>query len=484
MVAGPLAAQEAADAVSAQTSMVRVNITSQGWNFIVPWQKENPNTRRGLGALLEGNRVLVTAELAQDATYVELELPDSGRKLTAKVDAVDYECNLATLVPAEDPGDFFAGKKPLKIDTECKPKDTLDVWQFEANGSSVSTPIEFTRVDLGEYFLNGERFLTFEAAGAVQYRGGTFTLPVIHHGKLAGMLLSYSSKDQVAQILPGSIIEHFLNDSMDGKYDGFPQFGIKVAATLDQQFRSYLRLRTEDGGVFVSEVLPDCSAAKAGLKKGDVILEMNGFKIDSRGNFNHPRYGLLSMGHLTKGGAMVGEVVKLKIFRDGTPVDLDLPLLRRNPADELIDPYMFDRGPRFLILGGLLFQELTEPYLQSGSEERRDRMPFMLSYAAQNSEPFRQEGRRKLVFLSAILPAESNQGYERLNGLILTKVNGRFIADLKALDEALKNPADGVHKIEFLEFPMVIYVDAAQADLDNRETMPRRYRISELKRLE
>ena len=32
-----------------------------------------PNTRRGLGALLPGNRVLVTAELAQDANYIELE---------------------------------------------------------------------------------------------------------------------------------------------------------------------------------------------------------------------------------------------------------------------------------------------------------------------------------------------------------------------------------------------------------------------------
>ena len=65
---------------SPDKSMLRVNVTSQGWNFGLPWQRMNPGTRRGLGALLSGNRVLVTAELAQDAKYVELEIASSGRK--------------------------------------------------------------------------------------------------------------------------------------------------------------------------------------------------------------------------------------------------------------------------------------------------------------------------------------------------------------------------------------------------------------------
>lgn len=467
---------------TAETSLFRVNITSQGWNFIVPWQKTNPGTRRGLGALIEGNRVLVTAELAQDASYIELEQADTGRKITAKVESIDYECDLATLVPVEDAGDFFAGKKPLEIDTTSKPKDKFEVWQFENNGSAVTTPLEFTRADTGEYFLDGERFLIFEASGPVQYRAGTFTLPVVNGGKLAGMLLSYSAKDQVAQILPGTIIKHFIEDAKDGKYDGFPQFGIKMTATLDRQFRSYLKLDGQEGGVYLSEILPDSSAQQAGLKKGDVILEINGYKIDSRGNYVSPEYGLLSMGHLTKGGAKVGDTVKLKIFRDGAPMDIEMKLSRRDASKNLVDPHMFDRAPKFVILGGLLFQELTDAYLGEG--ERRERAPFMLTYAQANPEKFLAEGRKKLVFLSAILPAESNQGYERMNGLIVTKVNDQFITDIKALDEAIKKPINGIHKIEFQEFPKVIYIDDAQAKQDNEETMPRRYRITTLKRLE
>ncbi len=472
-----------ADALpTADTSLLRVNITSQGWNFYVPWQKVNPNTRRGLGALLEGNRVLVTAELAQDATYIELEQADTGRKISAKVEFIDYECDLATLVPLDAPGDFFEGKKPLQIDTSAKPKDKFAVWQFENNGSPVSTPLEFTRADLGEYFIDNERFLTFEATGPVQYRAGTFTLPVVNNGKLTGMLLSYSAKDQVAQILPGKIIQRFLDDAKDGNYEGFPGFGVKTSSTLDRQLRSYLKLPDNDGGVYVSAVLPNSSAEKAGLKKGDVILELGGKKIDSRGNYDAGDYGLLGMGNLTKGSAKIGEVLKVKVWRDGAALDIDMTMLRQDPSSKLVEPYMFDRGPRFLVLGGLLFQELSEPYL--GSDERRERAPFMLLYATQNPEKFQAEGRKKLVFLSAILPAESNQGYERMNGLIVTKVNNQFITDIKALDEAVKQPIDGIHKIEFSEFPKVIYVDAAQAQKDNEETMPQRYRITTLKRLD
>jgi hypothetical protein len=71
-----------------------------------------------------------------------------------------------------------------------------------------------------------------------------------------------------------------------------------------------------------------------------------------------------------------------------------------------------------------------------------------------------------------------------MSSLIVDKINGKFISEIKDVDEALKSPENGIHKIEFSDFPRVIYVDAAQAESDNKETMPGRYRINQLKRLE
>jgi hypothetical protein len=213
-------------------------------------------------------------------------------------------------------------------------------------------------------------------------------------------------------------------------------------------------------------------------------VDRDGNNLDSRGYYNDPDFGLLAAGHLLRGGAKVGESVQLKIARDGTILNIPCTLLRRNSEDYLVDPYMFDRGPRFLILGGLLFQELTQNYLQLAGREWRDRAPFRLVYALGNQDDFLKQGRHKLVFLSGVLPAPGLIGYERLRNLIVTSVNNKPINDVKDLAEALKSPTDGIHKIEFSDFPKVIYVDAAQADLDNKEFVPARYRIRELQRLD
>ncbi|MDB6133993.1 MAG: hypothetical protein JWM59_2236 [Verrucomicrobiales bacterium] len=483
LAAAVLTPSAAEAAPAPETSILRVNITSQGYNFALPWQKQRPGTRRGLGALLEGNRVLVTAELAQDATYIELEQAASGKRITAQVEAIDYEVNLATVVPVDAPGDFFKNMEPLVLDTGLKPRTALEVWQFEANGAPVTSTVDFDRVDLAPYFLEDQVFLIFQANGAVQYRSGTFTLPVIHEGKLAGMLLRYNARDQVSDILPAPMIENFLKDVAQAPYEGLPSFGVRIAPTLDPQLRSYLKLDKYEGGVLINSVTPGFSGAAAGVKEGDVIVEINGYKLDARGYYQDPSYGLLSLGHLLRGACKVGDVMKMKLIRDGQPLDVDVKMLRKEANEFLVDPYVFDRQPRYLILGGILFQELTTPYLQLAGKEWKDRAPFRLVYAQANQDDFLKSGRKKLVFISGVLPAPCTIGYERLSGLIVNKVNGKEITDLAALAEAVKLPENGIHRIEVTDGPRTIYIDDAQAKQDNEDFLPSRYRITEMEQL-
>ena len=82
---------------SAEKSVIRVNTTMQAFNLIQPWEKGAATSRLGLGAVLPDNKVLVTAQMVTDATYIELEKPDSSEKTPAKVITVDYEANLQFL---------------------------------------------------------------------------------------------------------------------------------------------------------------------------------------------------------------------------------------------------------------------------------------------------------------------------------------------------------------------------------------------------
>ena len=468
---------------SPETSIIRVNSTLQSYSFIKPWEKGAPTARRGLGALISENQVLTTAEMCVNATYVELEHPSSGAKVPAKIVARDYETNLALLEPANSDSKVFEGVVPMKRTSAVKAGEKVEVWQIEDNGDGVTTEVEVLRVSVGRYFLSSANFLVYQVKGSLQARVNSFTLPVIQDGKLAGLLLSYNSKEQTANILPMPIIEAFLKDIGDGKYVGFPALGISFSQTLDKQLREFSGIDKKEGGIYVRKVAKDSSADLGGIRVGDVIMAIKGKPIDSRGNYLDPDFGKISFSHLVRGGAKVGDLVPVDLIRDGKSVSLEVELKRKDAADHLIDPYMFDRGPRFLILGGLIFQELTKPYLESWGDSWATRAPFKLVYTMSNPETYEEEGREKLVFLSNVLKTPSTLGYEGINSVVITKVNGKPVRNIKELSEVFSDvPEDGIHRIELNDYPRIIYVRDDISRQVNLQLL--QYGIGQLERLE
>jgi S1-C subfamily serine protease len=61
-------------------------------------------------------RVLTTAELVENSTYIELELPSTGEKTPAKIVGLDYEANLALLEPIDGKSKILDNLIPLKLD--------------------------------------------------------------------------------------------------------------------------------------------------------------------------------------------------------------------------------------------------------------------------------------------------------------------------------------------------------------------------------
>lgn len=263
--------------------------------------------------VLPGNRVLVTAQMVADATYIELELPEGSQKLAAKVQAVDYEANLALLAPnsATKEKEFFASLQGVQVDGSARIGDSLSVWQSGRVGDLIVTPLRISKVMTQGYVVDNAAFLVYEATGIIRSESNSFTLPVMKSGRLAALLLRYDSKNQVATLLPAPIIQHFLQDVADGKYDGFPSLGIEFQVTQDDQFRAYLGLQPDTPGVYVSKVVQGGSADRAGIKPGDIMMAINGSKIDARGDYQDDLFGAVSASHLIRGKGFVGEQVEI-----------------------------------------------------------------------------------------------------------------------------------------------------------------------------
>ncbi len=95
-------------------------------------------------------------------------------------------------------------------------------------------------------------------------------------------------------------------------------------------------------GVYVQEVIEGGAAEKAGVKKGDVILQMQGMPVDSKSelieiiNQHNP-----------------GDKINLTVFRDGKQLDVPVTLLSEN------ENLAFTKDDQ-IIIHGATFQHIND----------------------------------------------------------------------------------------------------------------------------
>ncbi len=449
--------------------LLRINTTIQTYSVSQPWELNTPKQRRGLGAMMMDGRILTTAEMAANSTYIELESADGTQTLPASVVAIDYETNLALLEPENGAkAAWLEGVGKLETNGPVGIGDKVDIWQIEDNGDAIRTVGTVRSVDLLSTFASGHYFLSYEVKASMQSASSSYTLPVTLNGKLLGILTSYNSKDQISDVVAPEIVKLFLDDVKDGKYEGFPSLGIATVLTEDPQFRNWLGLKDDQGGLYISRVLPGSAADESGLKNADVLLSVDGKTIDRRGYFDDERYGRLFWSHLVRGSKKVGETLSLVIMRDGKEQTLQATL--RRPVPPLIPSHMYDKAPPYLIKGGLVFQELSRSYLEAFGKEWKSRAPLDLLDALNSPEDY-EEGRKRLVFLSRVIPTPATIGYDRVSNLIVTEVNGQKIEDMRSLAEAFKNPKDGLHAVRINDVPFVLYLDSELSDFVDKRLL-------------
>ena len=144
---------------------------------------------------------------------------------------------------------------------------------------------------------------------------------------------------------------------------------------------------------------------------------------------------------------------------------------------------MIDHAPRYCVVGGLIFEELSRQYLKEWGGDWQKQAPQRLVYLDRYQSAMIPQGRRRIVILSQVLPAASNIGYEDLKYLVVTNVNGVAIDGLGDLTKALGKSVDGFHKFEFEESPRELFLDASTLADDNR-TIQESYSLPALQRLD
>ena len=233
--------------------------------------------------------------------------------------------NLALLAPNSPTKEkeFFSGLKGVEVDDSARIGDSLAVWQAGRVGDLIVTPMRISKVMTQGYVVDNAAFLVYEATGIIRSESNSFTLPVVKGRKLAALLLRYDSKNQVATLLPAPIIQHFLKDVADGRYDGFPSLGIEFQVTQDEQFRDYLlavdlglQLRGPDhAGVdhmgLLAQVGQQLALELDGVDQGALAL-VGGFGIDLLAGQRVPAARFRETPHQRLGGGVEEQGLQLR----------------------------------------------------------------------------------------------------------------------------------------------------------------------------
>ena len=463
-----------------QPPVVRVNVAAQAPNFMQPWRKNPRTIRQGLGVVLMDGRILVTAELVADHIDVELEKPDTALKAAAQVEVVDYDANLALL--AAPSADFLQSIPGARLDESVSVGDRIEVMQLEANGRPVTTPATVTTIEVGPYPVDENAFLVFKLSVPLQTRENSFTIPALKDGRLVGLVMRYSPATQTAELVPAPVIAQFLRAAAKQPYAGFPRAGLTFSDTRDPQLRRFANLPEGTGGAYITKVLPGSPADTAGVKAGDVLLSVDGREIDQDGNYEDESFGKISLAHYVSTALQAGQKIPIVVWRDGAEVTLEGTLAPRDRSRMISQPYIFDREPDYVVVGGIVFSELSRQFLREFGRGWQEDAPLKLLYL----DRFQSElppDRGRIVFISSVLSSPNNIGYEGLGFEVVEEINGKPIRSLADVAAAVDAPEGPYHRIRLAEDPGLLVLDVEGSKADE-ERIKQQYGLESLRRLE
>jgi hypothetical protein len=278
--------------------------------------------------------------------------------------------------------------------------------------------------------------------------------------------------------MPASFIQSILEARKKGEYHGLGYFHFFWQQAENPVSLARLKLPGEPRGVVVIDVPERPDGGAQVLKPLDVIFRIDGFDLDIQGDYTDPEFGPLLLENLSTRRKWAGDDVKMQIWREGKQLDITYRLPKFEYTNALVAAAMFDKEPEYMIVGGLVFQPLTESYLSAWGSDWKRRAPFRLNFY-RNESPSRE--RPALVLLSQVLPDSYNIGYQEQRYLVVDKVNGQSVHRLAELQEALQKATNNVHIIEFMRGDSLRRMVLAAGDTEREATarVLKRYGITD-----
>ncbi len=351
--------------------------------------QERPFRGLGSGVIIDAKEgyIVTNNHVINGADEIKIGLHD-GREIDAKLIGADPESDIAllqieaknlTAIKQTNSDDIRVGDFAVAIGNPFGLGQTVTSGIVSALGRS----------GLGIEML--ENFIQTDAAINSGNSGGAL---VNLNGELIGINTAIVAPSGgnvgIGFAIPANMVNNLINQIIEHGEVKRGVLGV-TGRDLDNELAKAFGLETQHGG-FISEVMPDSAADKAGIEAGDIIVSVNGKKIK---NFQELRAKVATMG--------AGAKVEIGIIRDGDEETANVVLGESTSSSGSAD-------------------DALHPMLE-GAELSNSRKGIEITSIAQGS------------------PAARNGLQE---GDLIVGLNRSKVKNLNALKEELKNPQGAV----------------------------------------
>jgi len=439
----PLAASPAfaANTPVPSASMVRISTTSQQPDYAIPWNPGSIIRGVGAGFVIEGNRIMTNAHVVSNATFITLQKEGDPTPWNAYVIYVAHDCDLAILGVRDEA--FFKNTKPLIFGGIPVLESEVSVFGYPIGGDRLSvTRGVVSRIDFQTYSHSAsDSHLSIQIDAAIN--PGNSGGPVMQDGKVVGVAFQgYSGAvaQNVGYMIPTPVIQRFLEDIKDGSYDRYMDIAATYFPLLNPAQRAALGLEDAETGVLVGTVFSGGSS-DGKLQSGDVILSVDGHKVYADGKIDLEGDRVEAAEIFER--KFKGDEVKMEILRSGEKQNVTLVLDHPWPFN--MQAHTYDKRPRFVLVGGLLFQPLNRDFLET-QKNVNTRLRYFFDFFVADSL-YREHP--EVIVLSNVLTDPVNTYATPFKGSIVDRINGKPIRSLQDVATAFEQPGE-FHVVELL----------------------------------
>ncbi len=454
------------DFESIRKGVVQIKVYSQGFDAFSPWMSTQLRQSTGTGFIIEKNKIVTNAHVVSNAKYIQVQRHNQTTWYEVEIEHIAHDCDLAMLRALDST--FYDDAHVFELGEIPALNSPVNVVGYPIGGDKISVSRGIvSRKEQSTYAhsqVDSHMVIQVDAAINPGNSGG----PAIQNNKVVGVAFQVASRgENIGYLIPTSVIRYFLKDIEDGKYDGYVELGVRTQNSFSNAFRKLKKIPDEIGGVFITKVLRGGSAFGF-LVKDDLVYEIDGLAIGRNGTVSYDKDSRVDFVEIVD-NKHSGEMINLKVFRNGTTIDVGFPAKKMSEFDFLRHKY--DQPFDYVMLGGLLFQPVSRDLLQEwnrNSETQGGSLFLYRMFYFIEDDLSRGEITEDIIFYRKLAhPINSMAGYY-LN-MVLESVDDIPIKNIQHLKDVLEKSKSPFYKFKFRDISTYLVIKKESASKADRE---------------